>query len=230
MSSPHPPSGVPNDLPTPSHGTRMPVPTRPNGRGTGRAVAMVAVVAGIAGLAVGAAVVGGAWLLFGNDGGSSAPVSAPSRIGDYYRFSEVPKLKKDNDGKDVAAMRSDWDRRSSELLSAAYDGAGAVVQLYSDDNLDQTFHLEVVRAPSPKQFLPYSDAKELGLKKPLEEVVDIGAVSCAVRNNEGAPSQVMTCMRTADDLTVIISHVSSDLGESPDKAAALVDEVWAEVN
>lgn len=227
MSSPHPPGGVPNDLPTPRHGTRMPVPTPPNGRGSGRAVA---VAAGLAGLAVGAAVVGGAWLLFGNDGSSSATVSAPTRIGEYYRFAEVPAVKKDAAGRDAAARRVDWDRRSSELLSAAYDGAAAVVQQYSDDALEQTFHLEVVRAPSPKPYLPYADAKAMGLSKPPEEVVEIGDVSCAVRNIESGPSQVMTCMRTADDLTVVISHVGSDLGESPDKVAALVDEVWAEVN
>jgi len=220
-----PPGGRPNEVPTPPHGTRMPAPTPPNGRANGRAIA---VVAGFVGLAVGAAVVAGAWLLFGNDsGGSSSPISAPEQVGDYYRFADVPMLQ-DEDRRPVD-YRVEADRRSSERLSAANGDAGAFVQQYSDDDLENGFSLDVVRAPSPALYVPYSDPKYLGVDKPPEEVREFGDVACAMRNLTSGESMVTRCLRTDAGLSVTISVVTGDLAEQPEKVAALVDEAWSQL-
>jgi hypothetical protein len=44
------------------------------------------------------------------------------------------------------------DRETASRVSAAYDGAGAVVQQYQDDRLRRSFQLVAVRAPSPELF------------------------------------------------------------------------------
>jgi hypothetical protein len=205
----------------------MPVPAPPNGRGNGRAIALVA---GLAGLAVGAAVVGGAWLLFGNDGGSSTPISAPERVGDYLRFADL-RINRENDkAKSTVDARADADRRSSEQLSAANDDAGAFVQQYSDEELENGFSLDVVRAPSPGLYVPYTNPEYLGVEKPIEEVLEFGDVSCAVRNQTSGDTFVSLCLRSDGDLSVTISHLNGDLLQKPEQVAALVDKAWAQLD
>lgn len=60
------------EFPTPPQGTRMQVPTPPNGPARSRAIA---VFSGVAGLIAGAAVTSGIWLLFGNEEGFQARLS-----------------------------------------------------------------------------------------------------------------------------------------------------------
>jgi hypothetical protein len=225
VTSQPPPGYFPQDLPTPSHGTRMPVPTPPNG---GRGPRAVVVIAAVAGLVAGAALVGGAWLLFGNNGGSSTPISAPEKLDDYYQFANVPRLR----GKDEEPVtrQRDWDRRSSERLSASRDGAGAVVQRYSDDELENMFSLEAVRSPNPSTlYVAYTDPKVLGVDKPLEEVLTFGAVSCGVRNQTDATTVTIRCERTDADLTVAIASVNGNLLENPRDVARLVDTAWSQL-
>jgi hypothetical protein len=203
----------------------MPVPTPPNGGGRYRAIA---VLAGVAGLVVGAVLMGGAWLLFGNNGASSSPISAPARIGDHYQFADVPTLR--GKGQDTVTRQRNWDGKSSEALSASRDGAGAVVQQYSDKNLENMFWLEAVRSPSPPGlYVPYSDPEVLGLDKPTEEVLTFGEVSCAVRNQPDGTTFVMRCERTSGDLTVAVTHVSGDLLENPRDVATMVDDAWSQL-
>jgi hypothetical protein len=213
------------EFPTPAHGTRMPVPTPPNGGSSPRAIA---VFTGVAGLIVGAALASGAWLLFGNGDPSSSPVSAPARIGEYYRFPDVPKLASGENPRKTVDRQNRYDRESTTRLSAAHDGAGAVVQRYSNADLDAMFTLQVVRAPSPKPFVPFTDPEDLGLDKPMEEVLEFGSVSCAVHNGTGQPPIAVICLRTTDDLTVSITHVNGDI--APADVASLVDDAWSEVS
>ena len=203
----------------------MPVSTPPNGGGGPRAIA---VFSGVAGLLVGAALASGFWLLFGNEGPSSSSVSAPERVGDYYRFADVPELSSGDNQQKVVDRQTRYDRESTTRLSEAYDGAGAVVQRYSNADLDEMFTLQVVRAPSPTPFVPFTDAKDLGLDKPMEEVVEYGSVTCAVHNSPGQPPIAMTCLRSSDDLTVSITHVNGEI--APEDVAGLVDEAWSEVS
>ena len=212
------------EFPTPSHGTRMPVSTPPNGGSSSRAIA---VFCGVAGLVVGAALASGAWLLFGNDNGSSAAVSAPDSIGEYRQFADAVAALGDDRGKEGADRQVRWDRESTARLSQAHDGAGAVVQRYADEDLETMFTLQVVRAPSPAPFVPYVDAKDLGLDKPTEEVIEFGSVACEVYNSPGQPPVAVNCLRSSDDLTVSITHVNGDL--APADVAKLVDEAWSEV-
>jgi hypothetical protein len=212
------------EFPTPPQGTRMPVPTPPNGGSSPRAIAVFAAVAG---LVAGAALASGAWLLFGNDTGSPTKITAPESIGEYRQFAAAVAAIGDDRGKSGADRQVRWDRESSARLSRAYDGAGAVVQRYSDEDLHTMFALQAVRAPSPAPFVPYVDPEDLGLEKPTEEVVEFGSVTCAVYNNPGQPPVTVNCLRSSDDLTVSITHVNGDL--APEDVAKLVDEAWSEV-
>jgi hypothetical protein len=213
----------PDLMPTPPSGFPAPVPTSQKARGR-------VFVAGIAGLAIGAATVGGAWLLFGNDGASSSPISAPARISDFVQFGEAEVFDEDGRGKEQGDRQRDWDARSSERLSAANDGAGAVVRGYTDDRVEGTFTLEAVRAPSPEPFALFSDPEYYGQDRPLEEVRAFGEVACAFSNTGPDISALVSCQRTDGSLTVRITHIGGDdLREDPERVAELVDTVWAEV-
>jgi hypothetical protein len=214
-----PPAGYNPDLvPTPPRGYPTPVPRR--GRGG-------VVIAGVAGLVVGGLLVGGAWLLFGGGGGgSSSSITAPETISAYARYGDAVERFDPDRGKDVADRRRDWDQRSSERLSAAYDGAGAFVQSYTDKSLEESFTVEAVRAPMPyPPYVPYTDPEVLGTERPTEELREFGDVGCVVRNDP-SQSYVISCVRTDDDLSVRISSVSGDLIEDPEAVAGLVNATW----
>jgi hypothetical protein len=222
VATEQPTGNNPDLVPTPPRGYPAPVPGRIGPRGP-------MIIAGIAGVVVGALLVGGAWLLFGNDGASSSPIAAPDRLSDYVPQDKSKVYDRNDDGRAVARRRADWDRRSGERLSVAHDGAGAVVRTYSDDTAENGFMLEVVRAPVAfPPYVPYTDAKTLGLDHPIEELRTFGDAACLVRND---PSQayVMTCLRSDAGLTVQISHVSGDLLQSPEKVAGLVSDAWEEL-
>ena len=190
------------------------------------------VVAAVVGLVVGAGLTGGAWLLFGDGGGgSSAAVAAPARLGDYYRFPDLPKVREDDDMGSIVDRQTRWDREGSTRLSASRDGAGAVVQRYASEDLESMFSLEVVRSPSPSpQYVPYSDPEDLGLDKPLDELLEFGPVSCVVRNDPSGQTHVTNCQRTSDDLTVTVAQTNGDLGENPEAVADLVNEAWSQLS
>ena len=215
---------------------QFPPPAAPGRGGGGRASVVVAVVVG---LVVGAGVASGAWLLFGGGGGSiggsPAAVSAPARLGDYYRFPDVPKARagdgRGGDMKEMVDRQVRWDRESSTRLSASRGGAGAVVQRYASVDLESLFSLEVVRSPSPSpQYVSYSDAKDLGLDKPPDEMLEFGPVSCVVRNDPSGPTYTVNCQRTSDDLTVSVTQVNGDLNEKPEAVADLVNDAWSQVD
>lgn len=216
--------GWPQQFPVPAEGIPIPPPSRRGGRATA--------VAAVVGLVVGAAVTSGAWLLFGGGGaigGSSAAVSAPARLGDYYRFPDVPG--QGDDFQRSVDRQVKWDQESSTRLSASRDGAGAVVQQYADEDLDSMFALEVVRSPSPSpQYVRYTDPEALGMDKPLEGMEEFGSVSCLVRNDPSGQTHVLNCQRTSDDLTVTVSLPNGDLGENPKAVAELVDEAWSQLS
>lgn len=224
-------SPQPPQFPPPSQGAGTPAP--PNGR---RAITVVAAVVGVV---VGAGLASGAWLLFGGGGGaiggSSTAVSAPARLGDYYRYPDLPKVRErngqDGDMTQMVDRQTKWDKESSTRLSASRDGAGAVVQQYSNAELESMFSLEVVRSPSPSpQYVPYSDPKYLGVDKPPDEMIEFGPVSCVVRNDPSGETHVATCQRTSGDLTVTVTHVNGDLGGKPEAVAEVVNEAWPQLD
>jgi hypothetical protein len=219
------PTGPDPDLmPTPPRGFPAPVPGPRKARVT-------VLIAGIVGLALGAALVGGAWLLFGNDGASSSAISAPERISGYYINGDAPVFDEDDRGRELADRQRDWDSRSSERLSTAYDGAGALVRTYSDEDAESRFVLEAVRAPSPAPYAIYSDPEVLGLDRPIEEVREYGEVSCTFNNTNPGFSVVIGCQRTDEDLTVRITRIGGDeLQENPERVAELVDAAWTELS
>jgi hypothetical protein len=219
------PTGYNHDPgPTPPGGYPPPVPGRGNARGP-------LVLTGIAGLVVGALLVGGAWLLFGNDGASSSPIAAPERLDDYVKFADAKPNRENEKGREIARDRADWDRRSGERLSESHNGAGAVVQVYADDGLENFVTLEAFRAPVAfPPYVPYTDPDVLGFGKPGEEVRMFDDVACAINNQSPDVSYVMMCVRSDDELTVQLTHISGDLGQNPEDVAKLVSAAWEELS
>ena len=196
------------------------------------------VAAGV-GLVVGALVVGVLWLTIGgsDDGvaGSSAPVTAPAKVGQYQRFADVPG-NASGPGKTTAERTSAWDSQTAQRISAAYDGAAATVQTYATADLSVIFQVQVVRANAPGLYVPYQDPKTLGLAEPEQDVKTFGAVQCIVHvqpraAESQAPTQVVAtdCQRSGGGLTVRIPAAGGTIGEHPDQVAAVVDEVFTAI-
>jgi hypothetical protein len=196
------------------------------------------VVTGLAGLAVGAVVVGGAWLL----NGSGTPVdasqiSAPGRIGEFVPFEEVELNKSPRAASSVTRVQS-WNEQSSRRLSRSHGGTAAVVRTYAERNLESQLTVMIYRARSSHpQYVPYEDPAELGLAAPLNELQEFGQVSCTIRNNstrvgttpDSRSANAVSCARTGDALTVEI-RPSGDVRHQPRQVAEMVDEVWNAVS
>ncbi|MDX3545207.1 hypothetical protein PV729_20895 [Streptomyces europaeiscabiei] len=205
---------------------------------------------GLGGLALGAGLVGGAWLITGDDDASvssrtagaravpGADLSAPETLGGFlHQDKAVLDLGKGADGRETAERNRAWDSESGERLSEAYGGAAAVVQSFSDSSLESFFQLTAVRGASPRPYVPYEDAKVLGLERPTNGLVRFGKVDCVVHNlptnagGEPAPDSVSTvsCQRGDADLTVLIRNSTGDVSHEPSRVARLVDEAWGQL-
>lgn len=200
------------------------------------------VVIGVVGIVVGAAAVGGVSMAMASQGdsfnGSDKEVAVPAKLGDYVKFADA-KFNEDADAKTAVERTTTWSARSAERLSESFDGAKAAIQVYSDDQHDATFTLQVVRATSPYPiYVPYTDAKELGLARPQREEKQFGDVSCELRNQltpagkQPAKDGTATasCRRTESGLTVEITNVSGELSSQPEQVAKLVDEAWSSIS
>ncbi|MET9001695.1 hypothetical protein [Amycolatopsis sp. Hca4] len=193
-------------------------------------------VTGLLGFVAGALLVGVPWLVLGLLGGPSGrPLTAPASLGGLGRAQDaIAKVGKDR-GQPLIDRVGKSDRETAARVSAAYGGAGAVVQQYQDDELRRTIQLLAVRAPSPGLIAPYEDAEALGLAAPGTELVTFGDVQCLVQHDPvsagSAPdperSSVRTCQRTGTDLTVTLKSLSSEGNRDPREIAAIVEEAWA---
>lgn len=193
------------------------------------------VLTGLAGLAVGALSVGAVWLTNAPLAADKRPVVAPSHVGSYVPLFHArldPDLRTDL----VERMREN-NRRNSELLSQAHGGAGAVVEMYSSQDVRKQFTLMIYRGPSAHPlYAPYEDAAVTGYVKPLQSVEEFGEVSCLVFNDPTLVGQVPAedsahakqCARTNGLLTVELVPVG-DLDDGPAMVADLVDKAWDQV-
>jgi hypothetical protein len=191
------------------------------------------VLAALAGLAVGALAIGGVWLGSGTGTPiSKRPVVAPPKIGELVSIDRL-KLP-DTVRPDAVARTKDANERSSQRLSEAHGGAGAVVQVYTDQDLGLQVTLMIYRAPSAHPlYVPFQDPQYIGMAKPSQTAEEFGEVSCVVRNDPTPAGQtpaphsahVDTCARTGALLTVEI-HPVGDLADDPPRVAALVNSAW----
>jgi hypothetical protein len=196
----------------------------------------------VIGAVVGAAIVGATWLVVDSQSGSfdssGEEISAPAKIGGYVRFADA-KINKGAKAKQTVARITSWNAKSAERLSASYDGAAAFVETYSDDSYQNAFVLNALRATTPfPAYVPYQDAKTLQIVRPQNEERRFGAVSCLVFNQPTPAGQkpaaestiAVSCSRTERGLTVQVSNVTGDLGNQPEKVAALVNDAWQELS
>ncbi len=200
-------------------------------------------VSGILGLAVGALLVGVPVVVIGGSSsssststaGGSSDLHAPAVLGG---LEPMAGLLHSAGGVTAADMNSD-DAKSGQRLSAAYGGAPAVVQEYSDTGLDNFAVLQVVRANSPGVYVPYENPAELQVVRPNDELITVGAVSCVIANQPTPVGQtpsptslnVTSCQRTGSGLTVTVRPGGGgDLQHDPNQVAALVNSAWTELS
>jgi hypothetical protein len=150
------------------------------------------------------------------------------------RFADVP-INKSGKGLELTKRHALWDRKTAAAIAAAYGGAAATVQDYSDTKLLNLFMLTAVQAPSPRLYVPYVDAAYLGLALPPDELRTYGQTQCEVRNDPTVKGRkpaadsahTVVCQRVGPHLTVQIRGVSGDvLGTRPSTVAALVDQAF----
>ena len=173
----------------------------------------------------------------GGGGGSTAAISLPAHFLTYSRLADVP-VNKSNPGKQNAEDKAADDRRTAAALSAANHGAGAAVQSYGSDDLQTLFSVWAVRDATPPPVFPIVSAERLGLAVPPEVVQSFGAVVCAIRYDSIVKGQSITperthtliCERSNSSLTVIVQTPTGDVGGHPDRIAAMVDAVWADLS
>jgi hypothetical protein len=170
-----------------------------------------------------------------SDAATSASFTPPKKLGAYIRFGDV-KLSKTGLGLKQAKRHAAWDRKTAAAASAAYSGAAAVSEDYSNEGFTDFALLVAVRAPSPKLYVPYSDPAVLGVVKPFSEVRTYGDVQCQVQNDPTVAGKkptpesvhVVLCQRSGPHLTVQIRNVSGDhLGFRPDTVAQMVDQAFS---
>ncbi|WP_372665542.1 hypothetical protein [Amycolatopsis kentuckyensis] len=193
-------------------------------------------IAGLLGVLVGAFLVGVPWLVlsFFGDAPSSTPLTAPANLGGLGKAQDAITKLDAVRGKAQIDRITKTDQETATRVSAAYDGAGAVVQDYQDERLLRSFQLVAVRAPSPELFAPYEDVQALGIAKPGTELVRAGAVQCLVHNAPAAPgstpdpdqSFVLNCQRTGPGLTVAVRSLGTEGNRDPREMAGIVDQAW----
>jgi hypothetical protein len=198
----------------------------------------VLVLAGLAGLAVGAVAVGGVWLLSGAGKViDKRAITAPATLGEYVQIDQIDLSKDPRVDRTVDRTRRLM-RENTRLLSEAHGGAGALWTSYMSRDFTTRVVVQAYRDLSEfPLFQPYEDTTYLGMAKPSQSVEQFGDVSCLVNNDptpEGrAPApdsvHVVRCARASDVLTVEITDVVGDF-EPPEKLARFVDDVWAAVS
>ncbi|TCO60464.1 hypothetical protein [Actinocrispum wychmicini] len=200
-----------------------------------RPVPWVSALVGLAGLAVGALAVGAAWLVSGPDAVDRRPVRPPQRIGQYVPIA--PGTSGSSGLPEALSQIKARNEHSSQLLSESHRGAGALVDLYVDQDIRQQLTVMIYRAPSPHPlYAPYEDAASQGLAKSSQTVEEFGQVSCVVHNDptpagqtpEPESAHAVTCSRTNATLTVEITP-NGTATDVPSMVAALVDEAWSSV-
>lgn len=197
-------------------------------------------VVGLVGAVVGALVAGVPLLLAGGGdsgggslGASHDALSAPNTVGAYSSMIKNPKV-----NANTIKRITDTETVSAKNLSDAYGGATAVFRQYSDADLENDFSLAAVRAQSPKPFIAYVDAAQLGLVKPEQDVEMFGQVACVVHHQpvlagqQEQPDQVhvSSCERTSAHLTVRLLFGGGDAWNKAADAAALTDEAWSQLS
>lgn len=201
-------------------------------------------VTGALGLLLGLATVGIPVLVGGGDDGSAVGATsggtlrAPADLKGFTSYADMQRTRAGNaSGRAYAGQIAAEDARSGQRLSAAYGGANAVVQRYTDDTLANFVTLVAVRSDSPKPYVPFEDPAYTKAAVPQDQLVTVGKVSCVVFNiytaagKTPAADSVNTsyCQRTGGGLTIQIRAGSGPLLHSPDKVAQLVEAAWSDL-
>jgi hypothetical protein len=158
----------------------------------------------------------------------------PKKLGALARFGDL-KINQSSRGQALAKRHNAWNQKTAAAASAAYGGAAAIAQDYANDGLTDFALLVAVKGPTPKLYVPYNDAKYLGLARAPQEVRVYGDVQCIVHNDptvtgrKPAPDSVHVglCQRSGPHLTVQVQGVGGQLGNHPETVAQLIDQEFA---
>lgn len=194
-------------------------------------------VTGVVGLVLGVALTAASFGLSGSASGGSKgrTLTAPSSLGELLQFEKAMVQLDGSKVQAQAAQMTVQDARSAQRLSQAYGGAHAVVQRYSDSQLDNISVLDAVSAASPQPYVPYEDPKQEDAAVPINQLLQFGQVTCVVVNaftaagHQPAPESVTVtyCQRTGPGLTVQFHPGVGELWHKPAQVADIVDKAWS---
>ncbi|MFD9959653.1 hypothetical protein [Amycolatopsis sp. NPDC058986] len=199
------------------------------------------VLVALAGVVVGALLVGVPWLVIGlsGPGVSGMTLKAPDTIGGLSRYQDALAKRGGDKTKSLVDGENADEVKNAERLSSAYHGAGAVSQRYADAELEEIVLLQAVRADSPEPFVPYVDAARLGLAAPQQDLERVGDVVCVIYNQPTRAGEkpaedakgVMSCQRSGGGLTVqIVVGSSGKLRHDAGAVAALIGQAWPKLS
>ena len=167
-----------------------------------------------------------------------APIALPDRLGDLNAIdlaTSYPGGSAPND-EQLGRIRAAQDFNAAGF-SAALGGVAAASRRYAPEALTPFYDVLAIRselsALTPRQFV---DPNEVGLAKPVEELVVVDDVNCVVNwQPVAAGAEVtdedrlaVTCQGVADGVTIRISVAGGDQPQ-PEAVAALVLLALAEV-
>lgn len=127
-------------------------------------------------------------------------------------------------------------RLTTAAYQAAYGGAAAGYQAYSDADLESLVSVIAVRADSPGMTIgPVYAAADLGMAVPTTEVVQVGDVDCLIRRTtrvaagqQEDPDDALTtnCQQTGSGLTVLVQGTQFAGDGGRQRLAAITAAAW----
>jgi hypothetical protein len=168
----------------------------------------------------------------GSSGPSRAAITLPRTIGGFTWLGVKQRSTDGGNPGQLAAHEQLVDQRTSAALSAAHDGAAAVVHQYTDPSQHTFYTVLVVRDGTPPPVVGVSSAKLQGLAEPMQRIVRVGTAYCEIDVVRATPygqtpgpdaDDVASCQRSTGSLTVVIR---SGVAHDPHAVVAFLDRVW----
>ncbi|MEV4319007.1 hypothetical protein [Actinocrispum sp. NPDC049592] len=177
-------------------------------------------LAGLAGLVVGALAIGGAWLATGTTARpDTRPIPALTQVGQFEPYDRVlagqnPRITRVIENERKAAQEN------TKRLSESHGGAAALYAHLADDGISSQLMVQIYRDQTANPpFVPFGDSTQ-------QTIQQHGDVSCVLI---GDLTRAARCTRSSETLTVEITPAGV-VAQNPAEVSGLVDEIWEKVS
>ncbi len=177
-------------------------------------------LAGLAGLAVGALAIGGVWLATGTSAHpDTRPIPALTKVGPFEPYERVlagqsPRVTRAIENERKATQEN------TKRLSESHGGAAALYAHLADPGISSQVMIQVYRDRTANPpFVPFGDAAQ-------QTIQQHGDVSCVLISTLDRAAR---CTRSSETLTVEVTPAGV-VSQTPSKVAELVEEIWAFVS